>query len=137
MIISVELLKKFNPTGKVSALEFLVGMLTYGDIVDKERDIDPILRKFIELDKDKTGLLSVSDLKLLRESIHVRQTTRDSSIQIIYDDMMDILYNRHHFKNNNSESTEMSSPMHDGRSSVGSNVKVTVEGNIEEAVESL
>ena len=53
MIISTELLKRFNPNGNVSALEFLVGMLTYGDIVDKERDIDPILRKFIELDKNK------------------------------------------------------------------------------------
>ena len=55
MVISADLLRRFNPKGKVSALEFLVGMLTYGDVVDKEKNIDPILRKFIELDKDKTG----------------------------------------------------------------------------------
>ena len=55
MVISARLLRKFNPSGKVNALEFLVGMLTYGDVIDKEKNIDPILRKFLELDTNNTG----------------------------------------------------------------------------------
>ena len=137
MIISTELLKRFNPNGNVSALEFLVGMLTYGDIVDKERDIDPILRKFIELDKNKKGVLSIQDLQNLRNSIHVTQTTeRDSSFKIIYDDVIDILFNRHHDDNDDSmSSSDISSPMHSD--SVSTNGKVTIQGNVEAVVESL
>ena len=138
MILSVELLKKFNPSGNVSALEFLVGMLTYGDIVDKERDIDPILRKFIELDIHKKGVLSIEDLKKLRNSIHVDDTSRDSSFKIVYEDVLDVVFNRHHTSRDADDDGTLSSPMHSMPSSIGSrpNQKV-IEGNIENVVESL
>ena len=137
--MSVELLKKFNPDGNVNALEFLVGMLTYGGIVDKERDIDPILRKFIQLDKNKKGILSLADLKDLRNSIHVRETTRDSSFKVVMDDVMDIIYNRHHEHNSSLSSitTGASSPMHEGNNSFGSQNQIVVEGNVESVIESL
>ena len=138
MILSVELLKKFNPSGNVSALEFLVGMLTYGDIVDKERDIDPILRKFIELDIHKKGILSIEDLKKLRSSMHVDDTSRDSSFKIVYDDVLDVVFNRHHPSRDADDDGTLSSPMHSTQSSTGSESNQMVkEGNIENVVESL
>ena len=54
---------KFNPKGRISALEFLVSVLTYGNFVDKEKDIDPILAKFSRLDKDRDGKITSADLQ--------------------------------------------------------------------------
>lgn len=62
-IIQGENILKFNPKGRISALEFLVSVLTYGNLVDKEKDIDPILTKFSRLDKDRDGKITSADLQ--------------------------------------------------------------------------
>ena len=58
------MLTKFYPKGGVSSLEFLVAVLTHGNLVDKEKDIDPLLAKFVSLDIDKDGFISAADVAM-------------------------------------------------------------------------
>jgi len=83
-------LLKFNPKGQVSALEFLVGLLTYADVIDKEKDIDPILKKFIALDTDKDGLLSIDDLKRFRDAMGESKDVSRGPFGLIYDDFCEV-----------------------------------------------
>ena len=79
---------KFNPKGRISGLEFLVSVLTYGNFVDKEKDIDPILAKFSYLDKDKDGFIQPSDLT-------GNQSDADSTVglpEIVFKDFLEVLF---------------------------------------------
>ncbi len=49
----------------VDKLEFLMAMLVINGLVDKEKDIDPWIKRFEELDKDNSGRLDEEDIKIM------------------------------------------------------------------------
>ena len=49
----------------VDKLEFLMAMLVMNGLVDKEKDIDPWIQRFEELDKDKSGRLDEEDIRIM------------------------------------------------------------------------
>ncbi len=51
----------------VDKLEFLMAMLVMNGLVDKEKDIDPWIKRFEELDKDKSGRLDEEDIRIMEE----------------------------------------------------------------------
>jgi len=53
--------------GGVDRVEFLTAMLVQMNDLDKEKDIDPWLKRFDELDKDGSGTLDEEDLRLFEE----------------------------------------------------------------------
>ena len=90
-IIQGENMLKFNPKGRISALEFLVSVLTYGNLVDKEKDIDPILAKFSRLDKDRDGKITSADLQGSRQD----DFSGDSNLslpELVLKDFFEVLF---------------------------------------------
>ena len=58
--------------GGVDRCAFLVAMLVANGVCEKERDVDPWLRRFAELDADGSGRLDEEDIKLLEEQEEAR-----------------------------------------------------------------
>jgi len=50
--------------GEVDRLNFLIAMLVHTNGLNKEKDIDPWLQRFVELDKDGSGNLDENDLHI-------------------------------------------------------------------------
>lgn len=92
-------LQKFNAEkGYVTLLEFIVGALTYGDLVDKEYDIDPILEKFASLDNG-SGVLDADDFRFKKHSsishidlqpLETKSENHTSIWWVIFKDIIDI-----------------------------------------------
>lgn len=73
----------------VDRCEFLIGMLVSNGVCDKERDIDPWLKRFEELDADGSGKLDEEDIKKLEQeeearlaALHNRMAKRPSVVTI-------------------------------------------------------
>ena len=81
-----------NPSGRASAVDFLVGLLSYGDICNKEREIDPILKIFAELDIDKDGLLTTEDLERFVAKYNEIADPNKSLVSVVVDDVKSILF---------------------------------------------
>jgi hypothetical protein len=82
IVITPELLKSFNPTGKVTPVDFLVGMLCIDGVVSRTDDIEPLLLLFREYDSQHTsnGLLSSADLhRMVKAQKHAADEELTSS----------------------------------------------------------
>lgn len=73
---------KKNPKlllGKVSKLDFVLFMIEKLHDLDREGDINPILKKFDDHDKDDTGFLDVQDLLMFIEAVARKKELRIAS----------------------------------------------------------
>lgn len=70
----------------VDKLEFLIAMLVQNEICDKERDIDPWLKRFEELDVDNSGKLDEMDIRLMEEQETERISIIKGKMGIMQDD---------------------------------------------------
>lgn len=73
--LDFNMLKEYGDHHKgVDKLSFLVGTLTQLGVLDMERDVNPWLSRFDELDKDQDGLLTDADIDQLVEEEDYRVT---------------------------------------------------------------
>jgi len=64
--VDFDLLRKLGKNG-IKKYEFLVEMLLQNEVIDLDRDVDPWLRRFEELDVDKSGKITVADIVLIEQ----------------------------------------------------------------------
>jgi len=64
----------------VDKAEFLIEMLVQTGVADRENDIEPWLKRFDELDKDRTGKLNESDLLLIEKEEHMKATNLHAAV---------------------------------------------------------
>lgn len=72
--------------GGVDRVEFLTAMLVQMNDLDKEKDIDPWLKRFDELDKDGSGALDEEDLRLFEEEEKQRKGMLKKQLNVSDDD---------------------------------------------------
>jgi len=76
--VDFDLLRKLGKNG-IRRYEFLVEMLLQNEVLDLDRDVDPWLRRFEELDHDKSGKINAADIAVLEQQ-NLNQITETQTL---------------------------------------------------------